>query len=265
MKPVILVLVVACLGLTAALVVVRQKTEARVQTAEARTIRATTELEETRIRFTDLEKLYSVQESTLNKRAEELALASNNLAAANVNLTTANDQLAKLTGDLKSMQAEMLKRQERIAALETQRDDLTKKMEDLTTSIEGLEGQIADTKRKLATSEGDKNFLAAELKRLQSDKDNLVRQFNSLAALRVQVAKLKEEAAIKQRLEWKRIGVYANQERKGAERLFASTFVPAAPQSRLDADLYQGGQVAPASTNSVTGRASSVEPAVTAP
>lgn len=258
MKPAILVLVVACLGLTAALVVIRQKTEARVQTAEARTTRATTELEDAKTRFTDLEKLYTVQQGTLDKRDEELALASNNLATANVELT-------KLTGDLKSMQAEMLKRQERIAALEGERDDLTKKMEDLTSSIDGLEVQIADTKKKLATSEGDKTFLLAELKRLQSDKDTLVRQFNSLAALRVQVARLKEEAAIKLRLEWKRLGVYASQEKKGAERLFAGSFVPSAPQSRLDAELYQGGRVAPASTNSVTGRASSVEPAVTTP
>jgi chromosome segregation ATPase len=265
MKPVILVLVVACLGLTAALVVIRQKTETRVQNAEARTTRATTELEETRTRFTDLEKLYAVQQGALDKRGEELALASNNLATANVSLATANVELTKLTGDLKSMQAEMLKRQERIAALESERDGLTKKMEELSSSIDGLEVQIADTKRKLATSEGDKTFLVAELKRLQSDKDTLVRQFNSLAALRVQVAKLKEEVAIKQRLEWKRIGVYAAQDQKGAERLFAGSLVPSAPQSRLDADLYQGGRIAPASTNSVTGRASSVEPAVTTP
>jgi chromosome segregation ATPase len=240
------------------MVVIRQKTEARVQTAEGRTTGATTELEETKTRFTDLEKLYAVQQGTLDKRDEELAVASNNLATANVELT-------KLTGDLKSMQAEMLKRQERIAALESERDDLTKKMEELTSSINGLEVQIADTKKKLATSEGDKTFLLAELKRLQSDKDTLVRQFNSLAALRVQVAKLKEETAIKQRLDWKRLGVYAMQDQKGAQRLFAQSLVPAAPQSRLDAELYQGGRIAPASTNSATGRASSVEPAVTTP
>ena len=258
MKPAILVLVVACLGLTAALVVIRQKTEARVQTAEAQATRATTDLAETKTKFTDLEKLYAVQQGTLKARDEDLALASNSLATANVELT-------KLTGDLKSMQAEMLKRQERIAALEGERDDLTKKMEELTSSINGLEVQIADTKRKLTTSEGDKTFLLAELKRLQSDKDTLVKQFNSLATLRVQVAKLKEEAAIKQRLEWKRVGVYAMQDQKGAQRLFAQSLIPSAPQSALDAQLYQGGRVVPASTNSVTGGASSGEPAITTP
>ena len=265
MKPAILVLVVACLGLTATLVVIRQKTEARIQTVEAQTIRATTELEETKTKFAELEKLHALQQDALKARDEELALASNNLVLASNSLVTANVALAKAGTDLKTMEAEMLKRQERIAALESERDSLTKKMEDLTSSIEGLEVRIADTKRKLATSEGDKTFLVAELKRLQSDKDSLVRQFNSLATLRVQVAKLKEEAAIKQRLEWKRIGIYASQEKKGAERLFASSFVPSAPQSRLDAELYQGGRISPVSTNSLTGRASSVEPAVTTP
>ena len=90
MKPAILVLVVACLGLTAALVVIRQKTEARIQTAEAQATRATTELEETKTKFTDLEKLYAVQQGTLKERDEELALSSNNLALASNSLATAN-------------------------------------------------------------------------------------------------------------------------------------------------------------------------------
>jgi chromosome segregation ATPase len=245
MKPAILVLVIACLGLTAGLLVIRQTAEDRIQTARAERARAAAELEDVKTKFTDLEKLYAVQQGTLNMRDEELAVASNAVARANV-------EVAKLTQDIKTLQVEMLKRQERIAALESERDDLTKKMEDLTASIGTLETQIADTRKKLASSEGDKTFLAAELKRLQAEKDTLVRQFNSLAALRVQVAKLKEEAAIKQRLEWKRLGVYAMQEKKGAERLFARTFVPKQPESRLDAEIFQVSPHllrAPASTN----------------
>jgi chromosome segregation ATPase len=260
MKPAILVLIIACLGLTAGLIVIRQKAEARVQTVQAQVARATTELEEVKTKFTDLEKLYAVQQGTLNMRDEQLAVASNSMAQANT-------EVAKLTEQIKTLQEEMRKRQERIVALEGERDDLTKKMEELTSSIDKLEGQIADTKRKLSTSEGDRTFLLSELKRLQGEREGLVRQFNDLAALRTQVARLKEEAAIKQRLAWKRLGVYAMQEQKGAERLFARAFVPSAPQSRLEAEIYQDAQLlrGPASTNGAAREVIAIEPSTKTP
>jgi chromosome segregation ATPase len=257
MKPAILVLVVACLALTAGLVVVRQKAEARVQIAQAQNTRATTELEEVKTKFTDLEKLYGIQQGSLTVRDAELVSASNTIASANT-------ELARLGDQVKTMETEMVKRQERIAALESEREDLTKRMEDLTSSIDKLEVQISDTKKKLTTAEGDKAFLVAELKRLQNERETLVLQFNNLAALRGQVARLKEEAAIKQRLEWKRLGVYAMHEQKGAERLFARSFAPTTPESGLNAEFYQENRQlfrGPASTNGATREAISIEPA----
>ena len=91
-------------------------------------------------------------------------------------------------------------------------------------------------------ADGDRTYLLAELKRLQQDKSALVAQFNSLATLRTQIAKLREEAAIKQRLAWMRSGVYARQDMKGAERLFARSPEPAvAPNNRLDVELERNG------------------------
>jgi len=63
----------------------------------------------------------------------------------------------------------------------------------------------ADTERKLAASEGDREFLLAELKRLQAEKVDLERQFNDLALLRDQIRKLKDELSIASRLEWIRL------------------------------------------------------------
>lgn len=248
MKPAIFVLVVACLALSAGLVVVKQQGDKRVKDVEASSARAVVELDEVKAKFTDLEKLYAVQQNTLSMRNEELALASNGLAKANSELTS-------LSENLKTAQAELTKSQDRIAALETEREDLNKKMEDLTASINKLELQITETKSKLAAAEGDKTFLLSELNRLQTEKDALVRQFNNLAALRAQVAKLKEEAAIKQRLEWKRLGVYAMQGQKGAERLMAKTFVPAGPENRLGVEFYQDGtpRLVPTATNAPAG------------
>jgi len=258
----IVVLVVLCIGLGVGLLIRHAKAVQEQQAAEARIMTLSNQWVKTESDLSDQRKVNATMEQTLENRAGEVQGLSNKLESLTATLVKTEED-AKTAA--KQAKDEIAKRDAKISDLEGQNDDLTKKMESLTSSIDGLEVQIADTKKKLATSEGDKTFLVAELKRLQSDKDNLVRQFNSLAALRVQVAKLKEEAAIKQRLEWKRIGVYASQEKKGAERLFASSFVPSAPQSRLDAELYQGGRVVPASTNSVTGGASSVEPAVTTP
>ena len=66
-------------------------------------------------------------------------------------------------------------------------------------------------------------------------------QFNNLAALRAQVAKLKEEAAINQRLAWMQMGVYNLREKKGAERLLATTPALAKPEPRLEVELDQNG------------------------
>jgi chromosome segregation ATPase len=247
MKPTIFALVVVCLGLSAGLIIFRQRTESRVQTAEAQSARATAELDEVKTKFTDLEKLYAVQESTLSMRNEELVVASNSLA--------------KATGELQTMQEEMAKRQDRITVLQSERDGLSAKMDGLTESINKLETEIAATRTKLATAEGDRTFLLGELQRLQTERETLVRQFNDLAALRTQVAKLKEEAAIKRRLEWKRAGVYALQDQKGAERLTAKPWVMAKADNRLNADLYQDNrQLFPKATKDVPDGSTSVQP-----
>jgi chromosome segregation ATPase len=247
MKPAIFAFVVACLGVTAGLVIFRPNSQSRLQTAEAESARATAELQEVKTRFTDLEKLYAVQEGTLSMRNEELAMATNTLA--------------KTAEELKNVQREMAKRLETIASLKNERDNLNGKMEGLNDSIEKLETEIALTRKKLDTAEGDRTFLLTELKRMQTEHDELVRQFNDLAAMRAQVAKLREEAAIKRRLEWKQMGVYAVADQKGAERLMAKPWVMAKADSRLDADIYQDEQFSPKALKDVRGGSTSVQPA----
>jgi len=112
--------------------------------------------------------------------------------------------------------------------------------------------QIADTEKKLLASEGDREFLLKELKRLQVEKADLERQFNDLSALRTQVAKLKEELSIARRLEWIRMGIYGIQEKKGAERLMAGNPPPARGSNyNLNVELKQdgGAVIVPRQTN----------------
>ena len=72
--------------------------------------------------------------------------------------------------------------------------------------------------RKLEASEGDREFLLQELRRLQDEKNSLERQFNDLAMLRDQIGKLKDELSLSKRLDWLRRGLYGSTP-KAAEKL----------------------------------------------
>jgi hypothetical protein len=121
---------------------------------------------------------------------------------------------------------------------------MTTKMTELNTSLGNLEKQIADTTKKLTASEGDREFLMRELKRLQTEKAELEKQFNDLAVLREQVRKLRDELSIARRIEWIRRGIYGTATQKGAEGL-----VKPIQQSTtgtnvdLNVELKQGGGV----------------------
>lgn len=145
--------------------------------------------------------------------------------------------LAQTEDSLKLTKEEVTKRESQIAELEQQNASLDRKAADLQLSITNLTVQIADTQRKLAASEGDKAFLEKELKRLMGEKAELERQFNDLTILRAQVAKLKEELNIARRLEWIRKGLFAVDERKGAQLLMERTPPPVASQPTNTYDL----------------------------
>ena len=116
-------------------------------------------------------------------------------------------------------------------------------MLDLNVSLGNLEKQISDTEKKLALSEGDREFLLRELKRLQAEKAQLEKQFNDLAVLREQVSRLKDELSISRRLEWIRRGILGTPQ-KGAEALISPVPPPVLVTNvDLNVELKQGGGV----------------------
>jgi len=144
---------------------------------------------------------------------------TNNFSQVAANLSQTTTDLAKTESALKAKEEEVKKRDARIAELESQKEALDKRAVELGTSITNLSVQIEDTRRKLATSEGDKAALEADLKHLLAEKAELERQFNDLTVLRSQVAKLKQELTIARRLDWIREGLFASGEQKGAQKL----------------------------------------------
>lgn len=216
----IIVLILISVGLIVALVV-NQKKATGLHSADTSTIgsfsnqwvKTTADLEDVRKVNTDLNK-------DLDTRKDELMGMTNHL-------TEVSGTLAKTEESLKATQEQMTRevaqRDAKITELESQNQVLDQRALDLNNAITNLTGQIEDTQKKLAASEGDKAFLQKELQRLMTEKAELEKQFNDLKVLRTQVAKLQEELTISRRLQWIREGLFARDAKKGAQLLMEKT------------------------------------------
>lgn len=216
-----IILAVFCVALGIALLVRHQLAVEQHNTDEAKIAQLSKDVVETQTKFNEQKKVNLVLETNLAVRTTEYEGISNRLSTVSATLAKTEETARAAAQTAKE---EIAKRDAKISELEGQNDDLTKKMGDLNTSITGLEVAIADTEKKLAASEGDREVLLKELKRLQAEKAELERKFNDLAVVREQVRKLRDELSIARRLEWIRKGLYGPE--KGAERLqkgFAST------------------------------------------
>lgn len=187
-------------------------------------------------------------ESDREKQRRALDDLTNNFTKVTSDLSQTASNLAQTAAALKASQEETARRDAKIADLEAQNQALDKQALDLSTSITNLTKQIEETKRKLATSEGEKGFLEGELKRLMAEKADLERQFNDLTVLRAQVAKLKDELNIARRLDWIRRGLFASSDEKGATKLMQSaapTAAKAPPKTSpdLNVEVHTDGSV----------------------
>jgi chromosome segregation ATPase len=194
--------------------------------------------------LTEAKQVNSTLEAHLAQQSDAASRLSNTLSQTTATLQKTEAEAKKAA---QTSAEEMAKRDQRISELEGQRDDLTKRMTELNGAITGLESQITETQRKLATSEGDRAFLLKELKRLQSEKQELERQFNDLAMLRDQVRKLKEELSTASRLDWLRRGLYGSTP-KAAEKL-RQPLTSTNKDFNLNVELRQDGSVKVNPTN----------------
>jgi septal ring factor EnvC (AmiA/AmiB activator) len=239
MKAAIVFLILASLGLGVGLMMRhKQAVEVKKQDDEKITV-LSKNVEDTKNKLDEQEKLAMYLQTNLVVRTEELSGASNNLAKLNAELVRTQKEMQAAA---EAARADIERRDAQISKLTTETNAMTQKLDDMNASIGKLGKLISDTERKLAASEGDREFLLKELKRLQVEKADLERQFNDLSVLRTQVAKLKEELSIARRLEWIRLGIYGASEKKGAEKLMAGTTGPAKTNNfNLNVELKQDG------------------------
>jgi len=227
----------------------------RAAEAAARIARMSNDLVETTARLTQEQRDGLRLQTNLALRLQEMDVLSNRWS------TTA-EALIKTEADARAAaaaaQAEIEKRDRQIGELEGEREDLTHRMDGLTGEIQTLNGKISDTERKLAASEGNRDQLQKELRRLLAEKADLERRFNDLAALREQVRKLKDELNIARRIDLIRRGLYGS-EKKGAQVLNEGIRRPAAPVAvtnpAVSAEIGTDGSV----------KVSGAEPAAPAP
>ena len=250
MKAAIVFCLFVCLALGVSLFMREKKAKDVKQADEVRIYTFSNTVEETKSKLDEKERLAMYLQTNLTIKTEELGMTSNHLSKINAELArtrsemqaaaeAARAEMAKMEAQAR---AELAKKDAQIAQLSSETNPLTLKMDDLTSSIDKLGQLIASTERKLAASEGDREFLFKELKRLQAEKAELERQFNDLAVLRTQVAKLKEELTVSRRLEWLRMGIYGMQDKKGAELLMAKDNPGAKTNNfNLNVELKQEG------------------------
>jgi chromosome segregation ATPase len=219
----LIVLGLACLGLVIGLVAVKKQAADQQDSDAVRIQQYSNEVASITGQLEEQKQVNTKFEQDLESQKKMFADLTNNFTQVTTALQDTSNHLATTEATMKE---EVAKRDARIGELETANQALDRKAVDLSSSITNLTVQIAETKRKLDASEGDKAFLQGELKRLMAEKAELERQFNDLTVLRAQVSKLKQEMNIARRLQWLREGLFASSEQKGAQKLMQGAAAP---------------------------------------
>jgi chromosome segregation ATPase len=238
-----IVLIIVAAGLAVGLIVVNNKARQEKQELyDALSVQSNT-VTAIKTRLTEQEAVNQTLETNL---ATTRADYSNKLTLSDANLRSTEATLEKVQAEAKAQAdadtAELARRGKQISQLQNQTQDMDKQAADLRDHISGLETQIAATQDKLARSEGDRNGLVKELKRLQEEKIVWENRFNDLAILKAQVRKLKDSLAVARNLDWLRRGIYGAANEKGGERLIhPATFATPAANLTLNVELRQSG------------------------
>jgi chromosome segregation ATPase len=218
-KAPVVILIVLCLALLAALVIRHNKAVNEKRTDQQKILQLSNEWATARARLDDLEAVNATLRSDRDTTKASLDRASNQLTQVRETLTQTEQKVAEATKILEEKTAALAQLEARAKELESENAGLEKQATDMRQAIGQLEGQISDTRKRLANAEGDRDYLLGELLRLQSEKATLERRLSDVVALREQIAKIREDLALSRRLESLRKSLYGADTRKGGEVL----------------------------------------------
>jgi septal ring factor EnvC (AmiA/AmiB activator) len=260
----IVILILACLALAAALFLVKKQATDKEHLATEKIGALSNQWVDASAQLTEQMKVNSSYQNDLANQKKAYGDLTNNYTQVSANFTQVSANFDKAQARLKAREDELQKRQAKIADLEKriQASDNTNK--NLTASIAELNSQIAETQRKLDASEGDRALLQKRLDQLNADKAELEAQFADVTIMRAQLSRDKQELSVTRRIDYIRRALFAGTQDHTSQSLLnalTGTEQPTAAATRpidLNVEVNRSGSVrvlppsteSPATTNS---------------
>ena len=233
------VLIVACVGLLAALFVTKKAMDDRLKTDTDAIVDFSNQLTTATANLDELRQVNLMLTNDLAASRQESLAFSNQF-------TETSSTLADTKASLQSTRDQVTNLNSRVADLEAQNQVLDQRAAALTNAIASLSEQIADTQQKLAGSETNNAFLEKELQQQTAARAELESKFNNLATVRAQVKKLRTEVFVTRRLEWMREGSDPGSQQKGGQLLMqrmAPTNNARPPHYDLNVEVSSDGSI----------------------
>jgi chromosome segregation ATPase len=254
LKIAIVILFLVCVGLGLMLVFRQKENQEQgklIETNMTMVVALSNDLKTTTVKLDEANNVNISLKNLLEGKEKDLVKLTNDITTLR-NALTATEAGAKANDQ--ALRAAMAVKDSKINELEGKNDAMSRRLGELTNMIAALQKQIADTELNLGKSESDREFLLAELKRLQTEKADLERQFRDIEIVKAQLAELKKELAIANRLAIARSGfttIFSG--KKGAEMLVSRPSSSATNREdpyRLDVTIRKDGAAVNSTTNS---------------
>ncbi len=236
-KAPVVILVVLCLGLLAALVVRHNKAANEKRTDLQRIQQLSNEWATARAKLDDLEAVNASLRSDRDSARANLDRTAAQLAQLRETLAETERRVQEAAKVLEEKTAALARLEIRARELESENSGLEKQAVEMRQTISALETQIADTRRRLANAEGDRDYLLGELLRLQREKSSLERRLSDITSLREQIARIRAELTESRRLDDLRRQLYGPEPLKGGELLQRGVRRELPPGKRPDLDV----------------------------
>jgi TolA-binding protein len=218
MKPkiAIIVLVLALLALAIALFAIKQQDMNQHSTDVKTIVTISNKLDEATAQIGELVKVNTDLTNDLSFTRQQLTVANEHIEQLSNTLMSVEVQLENTTALLAIARNTVTNLNVKVTDLEWHNKTLEQNQQELTNTIAQLNLQIADTERKLSTEKKNRTFLEKELAKQIALRTELEGKFNSIAEMRAQLRKLRDDKIMADRIATMKDPTYG---KKGAELL----------------------------------------------
>ena len=178
------------------------------------------------------------------------------LGALQEELKVVRTELETKSTTLAAKEEQLVVAKQEIEERDAKIDGMKVQLEDLEVQIGRLEGRMGELNREIAAKEqalqdatGERDFILADLKRLNSEKDQLASKLDDLSYLRDRARELRAQEAAERRRKWMARGNYGTFRGRGAAQLMRLTEeskeeeVEDTSQMELQVDAFLDGTI----------------------